>query len=285
MTGRKLKYKRDLHFEFGSYIEARNPYGDSSMTNCTSGMIPTKNIQGSVHYFLILIRDSATVLPMPDIVVSMLNKLADEDKLEDRVTRDPEFKVRNQVLRLHADHDEQLIPDTTEIPQFEGSETTQPTLNDERPTVDNKLSLLIPRDVWDAETRRKDLGLVLDDGVIKDADGDVINGVPTYVRITVHQHHTVSNRVKVRLQINHQTMYNRRTAPRDSGRSIISSSMFLKEKFNANCKFDKLKVRLVAGGHQRDRSVYSDLETSSPTVSTTSSLQLLQRRKTERSSR
>ena len=53
-------------------------------------------------------------------------------------------------------------------------------------------------------------------------------------------------------------------------RSTISSSMFLKEKFDANCKFDKLKARLVAGGHQQDRSVYFDSETSSPTVSTTS---------------
>ena len=53
-------------------------------------------------------------------------------------------------------------------------------------------------------------------------------------------------------------------------KSVIKSSMFLKEKFAADGKFDKLKARLVAGGHQQDRSVYSDSETSSPTVSTTS---------------
>ena len=53
-------------------------------------------------------------------------------------------------------------------------------------------------------------------------------------------------------------------------RSTISSSMFLKEKFTADGKFDKLRARLVAGGHQQDRSVYSDSETSSRTVSTTS---------------
>ena len=34
-----------------------------------------------------------------------------------------------------------------------------------------------------------------------------INGVPTYVRSTVHQHHTVLHGLKVRLQINHQTMH------------------------------------------------------------------------------
>ena len=66
--------------------------------------------------------------------------------------------------------------------------------------------------------------------------------------------------------------------------STISSSMFLKEKFTADGKFDKLRARLVAGGHQQDRSVYSDSETSSPTVSITSLFLIapLQRRRIER---
>jgi Reverse transcriptase (RNA-dependent DNA polymerase) len=49
-------------------------------------------------------------------------------------------------------------------------------------------------------------------------------------------------------------------------KSIIPSSMFLKEKFTAEGAFDKLKARLVAGGHQQDRSVYD--QGSSPTVAT-----------------
>ena len=51
-------------------------------------------------------------------------------------------------------------------------------------------------------------------------------------------------------------------------KSIITSSMFLKDKYTADGKFDKLKSRLVAGGHLQDRSIYND--GSSPTVSTTS---------------
>ena len=50
-------------------------------------------------------------------------------------------------------------------------------------------------------------------------------------------------------------------------RSIIRSSIFLKEKYLPNGNFDKLKARLVAGGHMQDRSLYDDV--SSPTVSTT----------------
>ena len=49
--------------------------------------------------------------------------------------------------------------------------------------------------------------------------------------------------------------------------SIITSSMFLKDKYTADGKFDKLKSRLVAGGHLQDRNIYDN--GSSPTVSTT----------------
>ena len=49
-------------------------------------------------------------------------------------------------------------------------------------------------------------------------------------------------------------------------REVISSSMFLKEKFLSNGDFEKLKARLVGGGHQQDKSKYEDI--SSPTVAT-----------------
>ena len=41
--------------------------------------------------------------------------------------------------------------------------------------------------------------------------------------------------------------------------------MFLKEKYKADGSFDKVKARLVAGGHQQGRTVYED-KLSSPTV-------------------
>jgi len=44
--------------------------------------------------------------------------------------------------------------------------------------------------------------------------------------------------------------------------------LFFKEKYLPNGDFDKLKARLVAGGHLQDRSVYSESQTSSPTVAT-----------------
>jgi len=198
MTGRKLNYKRDLRFEFGSYIEARNPTGDSSMAGRTNGMIPllsSGNIQGSVHCFSletkrVVVRDSWTVLPMPDIVISMLNRLAEEDKLEDRVTRDPEFRIRNQVIRLDADHDEDPNLETNGTPQLDEDQHVAPVGDLIDPPPEGDLKIRIPRDIWDESIKCKDLELMLDDGVIRDADGDVImdtsdsidystNGVPT----------------------------------------------------------------------------------------------------------
>ena len=48
---------------------------------------------------------------------------------------------------------------------------------------------------------------------------------------------------------------------------IITCRMFLKEKFNANHVFEKLKSRLVAGGHRQDRSLYPDTSSPTPQVS------------------
>ena len=49
-------------------------------------------------------------------------------------------------------------------------------------------------------------------------------------------------------------------------KSVIRSTMFLKEKFLSTDEFVKLKARLVAGGDQQDKSLYEDL--ASPTVAT-----------------
>ena len=52
--------------------------------------------------------------------------------------------------------------------------------------------------------------------------------------------------------------------PSSVRRAVIRSSMFLKQKFDAEGNHDKLKSRLVAGGHMQDKTLYEDL--SSPTA-------------------
>ena len=54
----------------------------------------------------------------------------------------------------------------------------------------------------------------------------------------------------------------------DDWKTVISSMIFLKEKFTAEGLFQKLKARLVAGGHQQKKEMYEDK--SAPTVATQS---------------
>ena len=56
----------------------------------------------------------------------------------------------------------------------------------------------------------------------------------------------------------------------DEKKRSIRSMIFLKEKFLPDGTFDKLKARLVAGGHMQLRELYSPEDTSSPTVRTSS---------------
>jgi len=51
-------------------------------------------------------------------------------------------------------------------------------------------------------------------------------------------------------------------------KTVISSMIFLKEKFTAEGLFQKLKARLVAGGHQQKKELYE--EKSAPTIATQS---------------
>jgi hypothetical protein len=53
--------------------------------------------------------------------------------------------------------------------------------------------------------------------------------------------------------------------PRRITKRPIRSFIFLKEKYDANGNFDRIKARLVAGGNEQDKSLYDDL--SSPTCS------------------
>ena len=59
-----------------------------------------------------------------------------------------------------------------------------------------------------------------------------------------------------------------RDLSREERKSVIRSSMFMKDKFTPSGQFEKYKARLVAGGDQQDKRLYENL--SSPTASTTS---------------
>ena len=51
-------------------------------------------------------------------------------------------------------------------------------------------------------------------------------------------------------------------------KSVVRCSYFMKKKATPDGVVDKVKARVVAGGNQQDKSIYTLDETSSPTVST-----------------
>ena len=89
--------------------------------------------------------------------------------------------------------------------------------------------------------------------------------------INKHKTHTESSRDKELTQIKTKGVFHpihRTQLNKDQTKNIIRSKIFFKEKYRPDGTFEKLKARLVAGGHLQDRTLYEDL--SSPTVCTQS---------------
>jgi hypothetical protein len=90
-TGRALDADHDLRCAFGTYVQATTPTTDNSMAPRTQGFIygvPTGNLTGSVIMYSlqtrgIVTRDQFTAVPMPDVVIALLDKQA----LADGITR------------------------------------------------------------------------------------------------------------------------------------------------------------------------------------------------------
>lgn len=88
LTGRKMDFKRDCSLKFGSYVQV---YEEDLVTNTlkerTLGAIslgPVGNIQGSYNFlslktWKVVKRRSWVGLPMPDVVIELLNKKANDD--------------------------------------------------------------------------------------------------------------------------------------------------------------------------------------------------------------
>jgi hypothetical protein len=55
-------------------------------------------------------------------------------------------------------------------------------------------------------------------------------------------------------------------------KSIIRSSIFLKDKYFASGAFDRFKARIVAGGNQQDRNLYDNLSSITTSVLTVAAI-------------
>jgi hypothetical protein len=104
LTGRKINFDTDLRIGFGDYVHSTTPnIVKNSMEARTQGciaLLPIGNIQGSVKFLRldtnkIVTRDQWKTLPMPDIVISRLNDLADLDN--GKRTRKIKTNITDQI--------------------------------------------------------------------------------------------------------------------------------------------------------------------------------------------
>ena len=137
-----------------------------SRTDGDIALLSTGNVEGSIYAYnlatnRVVKRDRWQVLPIPDIVIQIMNKLADEDDAEDRVTRDLTFRIRDTEVTDTEDEVEDDIGDTPDEESGGGEADDEP------------LVIKIPGKIWNDEARRS-WNLELDENVVRDDDGDVI---------------------------------------------------------------------------------------------------------------
>lgn len=293
-TGVKANFKVDARISFGDYVQTHEPptgHSKSTMQPRTEGaiaLLPVGNVQGSVRFLSlntlkVITRDRWTPLPTPNDVIAKINELANKESVDQLI---------EDLNQVNTDLD---LPDDDPEDNEETTETNS-TIEQDEPTEvsNNEIEYTIVNDgheIVNTPSAYDNAPIVTDyqdDGTKHMVVNDEI--IPTYWRESEPAyglHVTVKNALtehgkealKVIIEELDQMIVkkvwepvNVRLLQPDERRRIIRSSMFLKEKHLSNGEFDKLKARIVAGGHMQDRSLYQN--NSSPTACTTSILTL-----------
>jgi hypothetical protein len=306
-SGRKVDFKRDLRIGFGEYAEVFNITSDNSMKPRTSAAIslgPVGNVSGSVRFLSlasnkIIIRDQFVILPANDHIIKTM---AD---LEATTSANLTGSVFD-FLGGHTDEDASTTTlsaydDPTILPHFEEEPLSSPMSYD--PAWSNDLlhledqSLGGVEQVLDATNPLIEPSLPsFDPGPSPDHIVESIPNTPSipiesrgvYSRTRSHDKNRLISKafhisVKKALQTMPKdaikSMYKELHQLHEKGvfqgvlpsfktqKKIIKSFLFLKIKKDSFGIFEKLKSRLVAGGHEQDRSemLYEDIY--SPTAS------------------
>ena len=307
MTGRKLNAQRELRHEFGEYAEAYNPHGQSNSvtdarTDAVILLLNTNNVQGDVHCYKLdngefVRRSQWTALDMPDTVISRLNNIARAEPDAHRNSAQPEFYIGDGTERLGGEIELDESGEQAGAPAPEDNAranndvpTNAPTL--EYTLTDNQISDSGGDVIMDlSDTYTPDGGAAINYvlGSHAESGGDNRFAFMVHarkvaflagkcfrmsIRAAEKQHgmeatvRTLRRELKQMLDKKVWTPLHWRGLTREEKRSVIRSSIFLKEKYDAEGLFQKLKARLVAGGNHQDRTIYSEAEISSPTVST-----------------
>ena len=238
--GTKLDYLKDLKLGFGDYCEIYCPaVADNTLAERTTSAIalyPTGNLQGSWRFLdlktmKVVARDQYTVLPTPSVVIDRMNAAAAGENGDANFEDD--FMDDDDTVEHQSHQGGTVTPDDMAHQEHEG-EGDVPAESEEvaqEPSERIGLHLTVKKAL---RTR----GQAALNSIIAELTQMVDKKVWTYVN-----YDTLSYAEK---------------------KKIITCSMFLKEKFNSEGTFEKLKARLVAHGNQQRMSPGE--KTSSPTV-------------------
>ncbi len=305
ITGRKIDYKIHVRGSFGDYCQIEMPnVVKNSMEARTLGAIllyPVGNVQGSYHFCVlataaVVTRDRWVTLPIPQEVINHMNKLAANDKHE--ITKDPVFRLNDRIVEIGKEeifedpeaaygegdvptkYTDGVVQDVADVlPDLRGTTTVvavdTPVAATGAPVVavDAAPPPLVPTHSYNTRYQVRLSSTTVATTLHYDDEREE-DRIELQFHITVDQalHRfpdqaadaLVKELGQMALKGVFKPVHVSSLSP-DEKKGIIISFMFYKEKFLPDGSFDKLKARLVAGGHMQDRAVVGDI--SSPTVS------------------
>jgi hypothetical protein len=206
--------------------------------------------------------EAQSVPEISEIIVDENEDVHETETLDEQNERNNEEKDDNQS--------EVITPPTVEDnfhPQNNSSSTTYETFEEEQPVESNRIHS------YNLRNRKPEHGRWAAGRSRRDVNHDNRFGLHLTVNQALRKLGKAAMKSIVAEMIQmHQKNVFEGIYENDLGlkkKQIISSSMFLKEKYYADGQFEKIKARLVAGGHQQDQEIFRGIS-SSPTVSTSS---------------
>jgi hypothetical protein len=196
---------------------------------------------------------------------------------DDGTERDDDVLAVDDVTQSH--HDDASSSDNEEDDNTGRVDSPTPTTNDVIPAAGNSTpeERRFRYSTEDPADHLEHLGARIVAGVRKSfriskkqTEGRILNAYRMSIAKAIRKNEKASKTaIRAELQQmltkNVWSVIDKASLTKKQLKGIIRCHMFLKEKFDAQGKFDKIKARLAAGGNLQDKSVYESL--SSPTVS------------------
>lgn len=292
-TGRKIDFKKDIRIGFGEYcqVEAFPIPRNSATKPRTKGAIsldPKGNLQGTIRFFVlgserkratVVSRDTWTKMPITDDLIHYINRISDEAEtaIDPRVYEVHEGDNDGIVDQQAADAADAIEEPTTaanveqEVQAATDEAAVEAGVAIEIPTVDPAHQVPLPvdevEDVIPVVTPEEDPPGWNSSDVVK-SNHQVFTTLSYRKGLKKHGKSAQEAAAKEMKQMLEKDVWEpiawKDLDASEKPKKVIRSFMFLKEKFGPNGEFQKLKMRLVAGGHMQDK-LDVDL-VSSPTV-------------------